>query len=427
MDQESFESLIKSKFDQAGVRPPDSVWQNINASLNESAVKSFEASQNRYKWLAVAAVFVAVFSFALNVDFLSEEQNSFSSYNALLPTSNDHFRFYEPVTNVQVPRDNSNLWSNVVFVEPKEAKTQYVYISEEIELPLQQTFVYQPERIDPQVNQAAVHSEMNTYYVPQYHNMKSKAKSRTSFWAGVEAGAGNFDPDFSGGDALAASVDFDALASTLGQSGFVNPTSSATQNSMTEGVVTSFGVDFGMKMGNRWTLESGVQYANVNNQSTASLNVVDVYTISTQTFNNDNDLGPPIIAPAARQTEVEENFEHSVNLDNNLRFTSIPLKAGYYLMDNKLSLRLNAGIAANYLISNQLSDPTGQLTTTDQPGSYNEWSFDGLTGFELGVNVLKNFNLTFEPNYRQSITPISRNLNNRSGFMVQTGFRYTIN
>ena len=77
-------------------------------------------------------------------------------------------------------------------------------------------------------------------------------------------------------------------------------------------------------------------------------------------------------------------------------------------------------------LASSLSDPLGQIQSSEQENIYNEWSFDGLTGFELGYSIFDNFNLTLEPNYRRSITPLSKNLSNRSGFMVQTGFRYTI-
>ena len=49
-----------------------------------------------------------------------------------------------------------------------------------------------------------------------------------------------------------------------------------------------------------------------------------------------------------------------------------------------------------------------------------------LPGETFPGAVFDNFNLTFEPNYRHSIIPISNSLNTRSGFMLQTGFRYMI-
>ena len=139
---------------------------------------------------------------------------------------------------------------------------------------------------------------------------------------------------------------------------FVNPTSSATQSSMNEGTVTSLGLDFGMNIGKKWTLESGIQYTNVQNQSVASLLILDSYsrTGSSQTgssFVGGTSKGGSQIGAAApaREVLVEDEFDHSINMDNSLRFTSIPLKAGYYVVDNKLSLRLNAGLAANYFSS----------------------------------------------------------------------------
>ncbi len=429
MDQESFESLIKSKMDEGGIQPPKNVWSGISNALSERTIISLQSSHAKHKWIAVAAVLLAVFSFALNVDLKSMEEAPAKevSYNALLPTSEDHFRFFETTSNPSEPLAYQRFWTSILFLEnSNETKAP------ENHLPLdsyptetlvaQETF--EVEKILPEARKATVDDAyVSPYLVPQERRSNSRTESqKVTYWAGVEAGAGNFNPDYSGSDPISSSVDFDALASNLGQSGFVNPSSTATQSGMDEGIATSLGLDFGVKMGKRWAIESGIQYTRVENQTNASLNIVDAYVI------NASEVAGGINSEAGttRRTRVEENFDHSINLDNSIRFTSIPLKAGYYLMNQRVSLRVNAGLSANYFLSSQLTDPLGQLGTSDQSSIYNEWSFDGLTGFEFGYSIFNNFNLTLEPNYIRSITPLSESLNTRSGFMVQTGLRYTI-
>ncbi len=429
MDLESFESLMKSRMDAGGIKPPKSVWAGISSALSERAIVSLQSSHSKHKWVAVAAIFVAVFSFALNADFKKVEAESTNqvSFNALLPTTEDHFRFFEVTSSPYEPVEYQYLWSNILFLkdndEPRDIDKNFQPDTHMNEVLVAQE-VFELEKIHPEIDEAAVAERyVSSYLVPQVRRTNGKTESqKVTYWAGVEAGAGNFNPTYSGADPIATNVDFDALASNLGQGGFVNPTSTATQSGMNDGIATSLGLDFGVKMGKRWAIESGIQYTRVENQTNASLNIVDAYVINaSEVAGGDNSE-----AGSNRRTRVEENFDHSIDLDNSIRFTSIPLKAGYYLMNERLSLRLNAGLSANYFLSSRLTDPTGQLAATDQTGIYNEWSFDGLTGFEFGYSIFDNFNLTLEPNYIRSITPLSESLNTRSGFMVQTGLRYTI-
>ncbi|MEP5613997.1 MAG: hypothetical protein ABJP45_17225 [Cyclobacteriaceae bacterium] len=431
MDQESFESLIKSKMDEGGIRPPKSVWTGISGSLSDSAIISLQSAHNRYRWVAVAAVFIAVFSFALNVDIGTQQNGPATptSFNALLPTGNDHFRFFEVSSNPTEPVEDYHSWSNILFVrESTNDLTPALPIAEVNDKDKIEPVSYeltQVAKILPPVDHAEVSDAyVSPYYVAQVRSgAHKKGKQERIFWAGLEAGAGSFNPSFSGTEAIGSDVDFGALASNLGQEEFVNPTSTATQNGMNEGVATSLGIDFGVKVGKRWSVESGIQYTSVQNQANASVNIVDAYSILTSEVAGGEGEGG---TTTVRTKQVEENFDQSLNLENSMSFTSIPIKAGYSLIDSKLSLRLNAGLSANYFLTSRLTDPSGQIQASDQSEAYNVWSFDGLTGFEFGYNISNNFNLTLEPNYRQSITPLRESLNTRSGFMIQTGLRYTI-
>ncbi len=430
MDRGSFESLVKSKMDAGGIKPPKSVWAGISSALSDRAIISLQSAHSRYKWVAVAAVIVAVFSFALNFEITNSNKEPVNtvSFNALLPTDQEHFRFFESTNYPARPAEYQYMWSNILFLRDKEESeiVESIALGDDNNKQLVFSEVFEIERILPEIDKAEVgETYVASYLVPQVRRRENKPDNqKITYWAGLEAGAGNFNPTFSGADPISADVNFDALASSIGQSGFVNPTSTATQSGMNEGIATSLGLDFGMKMGKRWAIESGIQYTNIQNQTNASLNVVDAYVINASQVGG-GDIDDPSGASNRRKV-IEESFDHSINLDNNIRFTSIPLKAGYYLMNERLSVRVNAGLSANYFLSSRLTDPSGQLEAASQTNVYNVWSFDGLTGFEFGYSVLDNFNLTLEPNYIRSITPLSESLNTRTGFMVQTGIKYTI-
>ena len=431
MDRENFESKLRAKFEGKGSIPSEHVWKGIASTLNENAAIDLTSKQNRYKWVAVAAVFLAVFSFALNIDLekSATEAQQQAVYNALLPSSEDHFRFFEPAPDVEQPVYSEYLWSKVLFVDKEGTASQINKTDRTRSLETPPTLEESDKltKIDPTIHEIELQMEIEPYYVAQYRTLGSNREKKTTFWAGVEAGAGNFNPEISGNESIAANVNFDALANNLGQNEFNDPSSSTTQTGMTEGTLTSFGLDFGLKMGRKWTLESGVQYASISNQSSALVNVSSVSSvISSSPGLETSDGKRPVNVSAPSRIEVTEDFDQSLDLENTFSFTSIPVKAGYFIVDDKVSLRLNAGVSANYLLFNRLDDPSGQIETSNGSDQYNKWSFDGLTGLEFGINVFDNFNFTIEPNYRQSITPLGENLDSRSGFMFQTGLRYRI-
>ena len=94
-------------------------------------------------------------------------------------------------------------------------------------------------------------------------------------------------------------------------------------------------------------------------------------------------------------------------------------------MDRRMSLRLNVGLAANYFMSSQIQGESNVLNGSIND-SFNSWSFDGLGGVEIGYSVFDRFDITLEPNYRQSITPLTDTDATTSRFLVQTGLRYKI-
>ena len=244
----------------------------------------------------------------------------------------------------------------------------------------------------------------------------------------MEAGAGTFNTNFSNPGAVANSLNPSALASAVGSGNFVNPTTNITED-MQQGIATTIGVDFGVQLGKKWTLESGLAYTNLDNSGTASINVLDVYTIENNNFIDRSggiDSEGPSLSSREATIEVRENFDHEVELNNNIQVASIPVKAGYFVVNKKFSLRLNAGLSANYLVDGSITDPSKEILNSNDLSLYNDWSFDGVGGLELGYSIFNKFNFTIEPNYRHSITPLSTAFNTPSRFVLQTGLRYTI-
>ncbi len=425
MGRENFEDIVGRKFEGQGHHVPERVWDNVNNSLNAELVSQYQASYSWHKWLTAAAILIAISSFAIHyssrlLENINNQEESVS-YNALLSDDLDVSQFNAP----ELAFDQTTFYWTPIVISKEELEPVFISTSldsDEKRLQLLSTIEIQAKK--PSIELAEANHSINPFY-RTLNSLKSKTSKKNEFWAGLEAGAGKFNPDFSGSSSISSSVNSAAAATAVGAGGFSNPSASAVQNGMNEGTATSVGFDFGMKLGEKWTLESGLAYTNINNRGSASINVFDQF--STLDAISTGKIEPASLKPAERErADTQTSFDGDVDINSNLQFASLPLKAGYFLMDNRFSLRLNAGVAANYLIENSLSDPSRQIINGSQNSLYNDWSFDGIGGLEFGYRLFDKIDMTIEPNYRYSITPLSNTINSPSRFVVQTGFRYTL-
>lgn len=434
MDRESFEDKIRKKFEGQTVKAPNGIWTRVDGANNADLLVLYSKKQNRYKWLSIAAVLVAAVTLGAQYfqleDSIENTNPELTSYNALLSGDyNNHTIFYPKfsASGVSLPEfetsGSDRDAGNVVLDNETRIKQIQPYL-EDVTL----VSIHRPK---PEI--ASVDSDIYRYYTlnSSLETKKKSSNSETKLWAGIEAGAGNFGSEFSNSGTIANAINPSGLAAAVGSGNFVNPTTNISQ-SMEDGIAKTVGFDFGVQLGKRWTLESGLAYTSMDNKGSASINVLDVYTVdNTEFIDNAGDFEntvsqPPITRSRDALIEVEENYDHEVELNNNVQLASIPVKAGYFVVNRKFSLRLNAGLSANYLVNGSISDPTKEILNSSDFGLYNDWSFDGVGGLELGYSIFDKFNFTLEPNYRHAITPLSSSVNAPSRFVIQTGLRYTL-
>lgn len=428
MGPETFEDSIRKKFEGQTRKAPGSIWNHIENELNAELVSVYASQNMMYKWVSIAAVLIAVLLLGViySASFIEKplEAESNTSYNAFLSDQINYDSYYP--THVSSLKTGDLTFEKIT---PK-AKVQ----SDDVDIPIESP-VFEMKGVDrrkPELYASVSEKDIHRYYLvgSGVSSRKASDASGAKMWAGVEAGAGTFKSNFGESEAVANSLNPGALASAIGSANFVNPTTNISED-MDQGITTTIGVDFGLQLGKKWTLESGLAYTNMDNRGTASINIVDVYTIENNDFisNDGNGIdGEANLSLASREAtiEVQEIFDHEVELSNNVQIASIPLKAGYFVVNKKFSLRLNAGVSANYLVNGNISDPSKQILNSEDLSLYNDWSFDGVGGLELGYSIFNKFNFTIEPNYRHSITPISDVVNSPSRFVLQTGLRYTL-
>ena len=427
----SFEDSIKKSFEGKEIKAPTSVWNQVENGLNADFVSSYQTRQMRYKWVAVAAMLLAFFSFALHFspiypDLQQETTptNNSGGFNALLTEGSGFISGFNRNNMFAVGRG----FSPIAIVGKKQANEEVV--DEATSVASTEPFFesFDLESITPDLQLAQVNSDIYWYHKGGAYSTLSSYRKRggNGIWAGLEAGAGNFSSSLASSNVYAGSINQSNLASALGSDGFVNPSTEVNPD-LNNGIATSLAVGVGMRLGRKWTFETGLAYTNVDARGDATINVLDIYTVDNSEFFGAQGGTDLPISSSSRETsfEVEDSYDYNVGLRSNLRFTSIPVKAGYFLMDRKMSLRLNVGVAANYFMGSQVTANNNVLNGSIDD-SFNAWSFDGLGGFEIGYSILDNFDVTFEPNYRQSITPLTDSNATESRFLVQTGLKYRI-
>ncbi len=425
----SFEDSIKKEFEGKSVKAPNTVWSSVENGLNADFVTTYQTRQLRYKWVAAAAILLAFCSLAFQFSPIYSSGRSSSSidgksYNALL-TNGAGFSEGFQISNSflanrsleAIPKYTPNTASNMR--EVGLAPTAYENML---------TFQGSLDHRTADLRIAELDLDIYRYHQGGGYTIRSNSRrnKENKLWAGVEAGAGNFSSSLASSNVYAGSINQSNLASALGSDGFVNPSTEVNPD-LNNGIATSLGLDVGMRLGDKWTLETGIAYTNVDSRGDATINVLDIYTVdNSEFFGPRSETGLPL-SSTSRETsfEVEDSYDYDVDLRSNLRFTSLPVKAGYYIMDRKMSLRLNVGLAANYFIGSQVTAQNEVLSGSIDE-SFNAWSFDGLGGFEIGYSIFDNFDVTLEPNYRQSITPLTDANASESRFLVQTGLKYRI-
>lgn len=435
--EEQFEREWREAFDEWSEEPPKTVWTGIDRQLAYEDLGAYKAKLAVYRWVAAAVVLMAV-SFGAISYFSQQSENYVITAAADINAPNPELPFDWALDN-WFERSTSQVdgFSSVGSGVQDIASISGL-AGEEESNGLMPLYEIQPLTSKPlEVQFSNSYQDKHLYYLPVYNFHKKKKSAESSqYWAGLDVGSGSFNPNYSSSA--------NSLASNLG----VNAASGFSQNSnrafdsqsptvrenMTAGETVSMGVNFGLKLGERWTLESGVQYARADamtetNVIVRSDNFQEVIPATVQSKNI-----PAVVTELSKKAVVEYDYR-DVNMNNVFEFTSIPVKAGYVLLDEKFSMELNAGVVANIYLGNRLStsDPNvAELTIGPGDSSpYRDLSFSGLAGVQLGYRFMKNFDFVLEPNYRQSINSITKSnssfVANPSGFALTTGLRYNFN
>ncbi len=272
--------------------------------------------------------------------------------------------------------------------------------------------------------------------MPRGSSEKKKEKESGLFLAGLDFSTGVFDPNFQQGGNSFSSANYSALAgarveSVNDQLASFNTTNKDFLSVRSAGMETepeiaySYGANVGFKLTRRFVVQTGVAYRRANTTTTTTGYIEEI----------GSETRLPIVASYQYQLEGLSSVKRisETNLSNQYEFVSVPLRAGYVLLDKKLNLTFLAGISTEFFLNNQIVDKSKYLETLSSSAGegspYKSVYFNGSLGTMLGYTFSKNYAITLEPSYRFAVNSFTRDdfyLNSYpSSFMLSFGIAYS--
>jgi hypothetical protein len=241
------------------------------------------------------------------------------------------------------------------------------------------------------------------------NDSKKKNTSGENVWASVGASAGSYNPNFSNSGIAAVSL-------PNSPSGF---SSTGYSESSNQGSAYSFGFSMGTRIAKRWVVQGGVNYLNQATDYQSNLISADAsnrYKAFVADYRSTN------------TTTLQVTSPYEVNSINEL--VSIPVQAGYLIVDRKFGVQLNTGVATDLFMRNTLVDEAGQVSKfTESAGSdspYRTVSWSGLLGSEFSYKLADHYRISLVPGLRYSFNSV---LKSQSGsisnpVVMDVGFRF---
>lgn len=219
-------------------------------------------------------------------------------------------------------------------------------------------------------------------------NVKKKKNDDENWWASVGGSAGSYNPQSNTTSFSSPVFQSPSLAQ--------NPTPVSDRSSV--GTSYSFGMAFGKKVAQRWMVLGGVNYMNQAIGYNSNIAVLDG---SNQAKAYTADL-------ASASANITSTMPYAINGVN--EFVSIPLQAGYLLIDRKVGLQLNGGMAADFFMRNTLVDQSGRLSDYSESAgtnsTYQTLNWAGLVGTELSYKLAKHYRVSLVPGLRYSFNSV---------------------
>ncbi len=429
MAKDNFEQRIRERYQGAEIQPSEGLWNGIEAAIANEEVSRYKRGMAYYRWIAAAGLLL-ILSYlgyrgfesqsgeriadqvttelpdsestteqesvnTLSTDNPSNQDNSSSQELETLSKTDENSRQRATITGdpriaeaAESPNISTALNKDNGFTNTQASSTQVSAIQRST--PVTSPLSSLDE--DLLISELALLATPETVRGVVVYPVE-KTSHRAILWAGLNMAPGSFDPNY-----------------TVQTNQFATPSNAyrgLSQASDSEdhrsGFSMALGVEMGMRLSERWQISSGVQYLNNNVQSSTNF-VLDNRTPVFSSTVESLDL-------QADETGSNLSFEPT-ELDNTFQFVSIPVQAGYLVLDKNIKLTLSAGVASDVFLRNRISSVDNSLeAVTINPGSdapFRSVYFNGLLGAQASYEFLPRYQLTLEPRYKLALSEFTK-------------------
>lgn len=471
MERRTFEDSLKDVFKDAEATPSDKVWTNVELELEKQTGSSIRRRLAFYQMLAAAAVTLALLSSGVAYYIIHDRDQTIEQLVAesqLRPVNDNGQATGSDTGSATSPEVAANAGSRSASDDPATADGGNTAKRESPEFARREernsavnngsvastggqsdphgqapaitsgianaSIIARSDETYLSLNKEAAANKEATpqrvlpaFYTPTIHQ-PSVQKAEADPIAAMMSKLAEEEMKLAFNDAVKKDVSQEKVWTSLGvaaggfsavnhnaspvqQMGFASNNSAVVANKQAKanGVAYSMGVSFGTKVAPRWVVQGGVNYLTQSSNYVAT-NVIAGPNYQTLQAESINALGKlPALADAASASDrLAPTVPYSVN--NSLKFFSVPMQAGYLLVNRKFGVQLNAGVSTDLFLENTITPEGGSLDkTTQSNGSespYRTVNFSGLMGTEFSYRLGQRYRIALNPALRYPFSSV---------------------
>lgn len=423
MEKQRFEDSLKDAFKGAEIEPSPAVWTNVELDLERASGDKMKRRLLFFQLLAAASMVFALGiggvyylqtsdvhlenTLANQANSKEQESNSTQLENAIIAESDEKIKLpagAESYSNQSSgSRPSGKLHSLINENQPNQKLEQfekyqqsklYTATVTEGELRKQVSFIPNYSRTLPSLynlNQPKLQLQQEIEADPgqlllakleDEQRMLNKEDERSSMnekiWASVGVGMGSYNPQ--------------GTSNTAARS--VKPLGTSTSSSNpTGGASYSAGLNIAGKLSRRFVIQGGVSYLAQNAEYTSSSAVGQ--SASLNEFSADNN---------------ESIVTSPYKVDNNLKYLSVPVQAGFIVLDRSFGILLNGGIATDLFLQSTLTPSNDNFDKVTQGAGaespYRTVNFSGLVGTEFSYKLADRYRIAVNPGLRYALNSL---------------------
>ncbi|PWJ56584.1 hypothetical protein CLV98_11178 [Dyadobacter jejuensis] len=230
------------------------------------------------------------------------------------------------------------------------------------------------------------------------------AKEPREYWAGLSFMPASFNPDLK---VVSAPESFQSMSYAR---------QSAVSGGSKAGASYAFQTQAGLKVSKHWSLEMGLSYLQANSQYEGG-----GYLLSASSTNLSTNVVEAALADANSNKEFGYNSPNSSLVNNNpnklyidvnnvisndYRYLQLPVQAGFTLNpEGKWNYAILGGVMTNFFLKNELQSSTGGIITT-KPGDevYRSVNLSATTGLRVQYKLSEKWRANLTGSYQQGLT-----------------------